>query len=93
MVFEAFLTHSEKIFNIYNKEGDPMLDNDKVKFLFKISHHLGLKITIEALKTMHTTGTAVTHTMAVNHLYTEVSQLREYPTNDRNISALFIGSN
>ena len=33
MVFEAFPTQSKKMFNIYNKEREPMLDNAKVWFL------------------------------------------------------------
>ena len=33
MAFEAFLTQSKKMCNIYNKEGEPILDNAKVQFL------------------------------------------------------------
>ena len=52
-----------------------MLDNYKVPFLYKIFQHPGLKIAIEALKTMQMTGTAVTYTMYVNHLSMEASQI------------------
>ena len=33
MVFEAFPTQSKKMFKIYNKELDPMIDYSKVRFL------------------------------------------------------------
>ena len=63
------------MFNIYDKEVETMLDNYKVPFLYKIFHHPGLKIAIEALKTMQTTGTAVTYNIYVNHLSMEASQI------------------
>ena len=49
-----------------------MLDNYKVTFLYKIFQHPGLKISIEVLKTMQTTGASVTYTMYVNHLSMEI---------------------
>ena len=68
-----------------------MLDNSKVRFLYKRVHHPGLKISIEVLKTMQKTGTAVTYTMSVNHLYTEVSKLQEYLNKNRSILDISIG--
>jgi hypothetical protein len=76
--FETFLTQMEKMFNIYEKEGEPMLDSAKVRFLYKSVQHPCLEAAIESLKTMQSTGTNVTYTMAANHLATEVSQLPEY---------------
>ena len=52
MGFEAFLTQSNKLFNIYDKEGDPMINNTKLQFICKIFQHSGFKRAIEALKTM-----------------------------------------
>ena len=65
------------MFNVYDNEGAPMLDNDKVRFLYKRFQQLGLKIEVESLKNMHMMVTDVTYTMDLNHLYTEVLQLTE----------------
>ena len=73
MAFEAFPTKINKTFNINDKEVETMLDNYKVPFPYKIFQPPGLKIAIEALKTMQTTGTAVTYTTYVNHLFMEAS--------------------
>ena len=75
MAFEAFPTKRNKMFNIYDKEVETMLDNYKVPFPYKIFQHPGLKIAIEALKAMQTTGKAVTYTIYVNHLSMEASKL------------------
>ena len=57
MTFETFLTQMKKMFNIYEKEGEPMLDSAKVRFLYKSVQHPGLQAAFESLKTMQTTGT------------------------------------
>ena len=43
MEFEAFPTNRNKMFNIYDKEVEKILDNYKAPFLYKILHHPGLK--------------------------------------------------
>ena len=35
MTFENFLTQTQKMFNIFEKEGEPMEDEAKLCFLFK----------------------------------------------------------
>jgi hypothetical protein len=92
MTFESFLTGCQKMFNIYEKEAEPMTDDAKTRFLFKQVQHAGLRGAIEALKAQQTAGVNVTYTMAANHLSTAVSELPEFISKNRNISAIGTGS-
>ena len=87
MTFETFLTQCQKMYNIYKKEGEPMPDDAKTRFLFKKVQHSGLRSSIDALKAQQTAGTNITYTMAANHLSTAVSELPEYVAKNQNISA------
>ena len=91
MSFEVFLTQCQKMFNIYEKEGEPMADDAKVRFLFKKVQHAGLRSSIDALKATQTIGTEITYTMAANHLSTAVSELPEFIQRNRNVSGLATG--
>ena len=42
MQFETFLTQCQKMFNIFEKHGEPMTDAAKVRFLFSKVQHPGL---------------------------------------------------
>ena len=75
MDFETFLTQCQKMFNIYEKEGEEMSDEAKVRFLFRKIQHAGFRSSINALKATQTTGTFISYTMAANHLSTAVSKL------------------
>ena len=75
MSFETFLTQCQNIFNIYEKEGEEMSDEAKVRFLFRKVQNSGLRSSIDALKAAKTTGTVISYTMAANHLSTAVSEL------------------
>jgi hypothetical protein len=88
MTFENFLTQCQKMYNIYDKEEEPMSDEAKVRFLFKSVHHEKLQVEISALKAQITAGTPITYTMASNHLSTAVSELPEYIAKNRNVSSL-----
>ena len=87
MPFETFLTQCEKMYNIYDKEGEKMEDDAKIRFLFKNIQHSDLKITIAALKT-RMIDTNITYTEAANHIATAVSELPEYIAKNRNISGV-----
>ena len=87
MPFETFLTKCQQMFNIYEKEGEPMSDDAKMRFLFTKVTHTGLRGAIEALKAQQTAGADVTYTKAASHLSTAVSELPEYLSKHRNISA------
>ena len=75
MALETFLTQCQKMFNIYEKEGEEMSDEAKVRFLFQKVQHAGLRSSSDALKATQTTGTVISYTMAANHLSTAVSKL------------------
>ena len=64
MAFKTFLTQCQKMLNIYEKEGEEMSDEAKVRFLFRKVHHSGLRSSIDALKATQTTGTVISYTMA-----------------------------
>jgi hypothetical protein len=91
MSFEVFLTNCQKMFNIYEQEGEPMADDAKTRFLFKKIQHSGLQTAIAALRVQMNLGAAVTYTMAANHLSTAVSELPEHIAKNRNVSG--IGTN
>jgi hypothetical protein len=86
MSFETFLTQCQKMYNIYEKEGEEMAEDAKVRFLFKRIQNPDLKGSIEALKARLATGDNVTYTQAANHISTAVSELPEFLSKNRNIS-------
>ena len=50
MQFEVFLTNMQKMFNIFEKEGEPMEEEAKLRYLFKKVQHVALQKTVKALK-------------------------------------------
>jgi hypothetical protein len=88
MAFETFLTQMQRMFNIYEKEGEPMPEDQKVRLLFKKVQHKDLDSAIKALKARQIDGTQLTYTMAANHLSAAVSELPEYLVKNRNISSV-----
>ena len=94
MSFETFLTQCQRMFNIFDKEGEGMSEEAKVRFLFRKIEHPGLRSSIEALKALETTGTAVTYTTAANHIATAVSELPEVISkHTRNVSSVLQDDN
>lgn len=91
--FESFLTKCENMFNIYEKHGEAMTEDAKIRFLFKNVQHPELKSEIAALKASITTSPpgTLTYTTVCNHLSTAVSQLPEYTSKGRNISGVSVG--
>ena len=88
MQFETFLTQMQKMFNIFEKEGEPMEEEAKIRFLFKKVQNVDLQKSVEALKAQQTTSPpgTVTYVTAANHLSTAVSELPEYISRNRNVS-------
>ena len=78
MYFEIFLTKCQKMFNIYEKEGEEMAEEAKVRLLFRKVQHTRLCSSIEHLKYSQTTGTTISYTMAANHLSAASSKLPYY---------------
>ena len=88
MTFEIFLTQCQKMYNIYEKEGEEMSDDAKIRFLFKRVQHPNLQGAIEALKARLATNDAITYTQAANHLSTAVSELPEFLAKNRAIAGI-----
>ena len=86
-----FLTKCQKKNNIYEKEGEPMLEDAKIRFLFDRTEHAPLQVQVEAMKANINTGTPVTYTTSANHLTTVVYQLSDYVTKAKFSSAVSTG--
>mmetsp|Transcript_31947 Transcript_31947/g.47037 ORF Transcript_31947/g.47037 Transcript_31947/m.47037 type:complete len:113 (-) Transcript_31947:292-630(-) len=80
------------MFNIYEKQGEPMLEDAQVRFQFERTQHSGLQGHVQALKATITTGTAVSYTTAANHLSTAVSELPDYIAAHRRVAGLMTGT-
>ena len=65
------------MYNIYEKEGEEMSDEAKVRFLFRKLQHTGLRSFVDVLKASQTTGVTISYTMDANHLSTTTSELPE----------------
>ena len=83
MKFETFLTQCQKMFNIFETQGEAMTDAAKVRFLFSKVQHPELKSPIDALKAQITGGAVVTYVRAANHLSAALSDLPEYVASGR----------
>ena len=92
MSFEIFLTRCQKMFNIYEKEGEPMQDDAKIRFLFERTQHPNLQGHVNALKANITTGADVSFTTAANHLSTAVSELPDYIAAHRKVAGVTTGT-
>ena len=74
--------------NIYEKEGEEISENAKIRFLFKHVQHPSLQRAIEALKVRPATNDAITYTQTANHLSTAVSELSESIAKNCSISGI-----
>ena len=50
MAFETFLTQTQRMFNIFNQENEPMSEEAKIRFLFQAIQHKDLLVAVEALR-------------------------------------------
>lgn len=91
MNFETFLNKCQQMFNIFEKYGDPMSDEAKVRFLFKKVEHPGMQLAIEALRAEQSGGRIVTYQRAASHLTTTLSTIPQAAgLSRRNIAAVHI---
>ena len=77
LAFSIFLDRMQKMFNIYEEEGEEFTENAKLRELFKQVQHPQLHETIKALKGRFDME-GITYTQAANHLTAVVSELPEY---------------
>ena len=77
LAFSIFLDRMQKMFNIYEEEGEEFTENAKLCELFKQVQHPQLQDTVKALK-VHFDMEGITYTQAANHLTAAVLELPEY---------------
>ena len=88
MSFETFLTQMQKMFNIYENEEEEILEDQKVRLLFKKVQHKDLETAKSALQAQQTMGNALTYLTCANHLSARVSELPEYLIKNRDVSGV-----
>ena len=77
LAFSIFLDRMQKMFNIYEEEGEEFTENAKLCELVKQVQHHQLQDTIKALKVRFDME-GITYTQTANHLTAVVSELPEY---------------
>ena len=77
LAFSIFLDRMQKMFNIYEEEGEEFTENAKLHELFKWVQHPQLQDTIKTLKVRFDME-GIMYTQAANHLTAVVSELPEY---------------
>ena len=77
VAFSIFLDRMQKMFNIYEEEGEEFTENAKLRELFKWVQNPELQDTVKALKVCFDME-GITYTQAANHLTAVVSELPEY---------------
>ena len=77
LAFSIFLDRMQKMFIIYEEEGEEFTKNAKLHELFKQVQHLQLQDTVKAIKVRFDME-GITYTQAANHLTAAVSELPEY---------------
>ena len=90
LALSIFLDRMQKMFNIYEEEGEEFTENAKLRELFKRVQHPQLQDTVKALKVRFDME-GITYTQAANHLTAVVSELLEYHLT-RKVSALSSGT-
>ena len=90
LAFSIFLDRMQKMFNIYEEEGEEFTKNAKLRELFKRVQHPQLQDTVKALKVRFDME-GITYTQAANHLNAAVSELPEYHLT-HNVSASSSGT-
>ena len=77
LVFSIFLDCMQKMFNIYEEEGEEFTENSKLRELFKQVQHTQLQDTVKALKVRFDME-GIMYAQAANHLTATVSEVPEY---------------
>ena len=77
MPFSTFLDRMQKMFNIFQEEGEELTENAKVRELLKRVQNNQLQDTVKALRVWFDID-GISYTEAANHLTSAVSELPEY---------------
>ena len=77
MPFSTFLDRTQKMFNIFQEEGEELTENAKVRELLKRVQNNQLQDTVKALRVRFDID-GISYTEVANHLTSAVSELPEY---------------
>ena len=77
MPFSTFLDRMQKMFNIFQEEGEEVTENAKVRELLKCVQNNQLQDTVKALRVRFDLD-GISYTEVANHLTSAVSELPEY---------------
>ena len=77
MPFSTFLDHIQKMFNIFQEEGEELTENAKVRQLLRHVQNNLLQDIVKALRVQFDLD-GISYTEAANHLTSAVSELPEY---------------
>ena len=77
MPWETFLDRMQKMFNIYKEESEEMMENAKLRELFKCTKHTQRTESVKALEVRYGMD-GLTYTQAANHLTVAISKLPDY---------------
>ena len=91
MPWETFLDRMQKMFNNYKEEGDEMMENEKLRELFKRTKHTQLTESVKALEVRYDMD-GLTYTQAANHLTAVISKLPDYQMARRVFNAKTAGA-
>ena len=94
LTFEVFLNEAQKMFNIFEQQGEPMTKEAKVQFILRKVQHPQLANPVETMRSRNTLtpgGSIVTEVS--NNLTAQVSELPDYLAQNRNISTVNLSNN
>ena len=77
MPFSTFLDRMQKMFNIFQEEGEELTENSKVRELLKRAQNNQLQDTVKALRVRFDID-GISYTEVAKHLTSAVSELPEY---------------
>ena len=95
MAFVIFLSKSQRMFNIFEQQGEEMTEDSKVRFLLHKTQNTGLTSTVSAIKACLSTDPLGTITFAIesNHIASCISKLPVYIAKNRTISIVKLAPN
>ena len=89
LTFTTFLDHMQKMFNIFQEEGEELSENAELRELFKWVQHPQLQDTVKVLKVRFDIE-GLTYTQAANHLSAAVSELAKYQIRQKYWSSILL---
>ena len=93
LTFEMFLNKAQRMFNIFEQQGEPMTEEAKVRFILKKVQHPQLANSVETMRSRNILNPNDLSVAEVsNYLAARVSELPDYLMRNRNISAVNLNS-